>query len=280
MEGNWRIGQFSARVGVAAVTLRAWERRYALLRPARTAAGYRLYTPEDEQRVRAMQAQMALGVAPGEAAVLALRQVGDVATTPEESRRALLAAVAAYDAEGIDDVLARVLAAGRLTALRDVVLPAMAAVGDEWARRELSVGQEHLCTHLVERRLLALAGDWDKGRGPRALLACPSGERHSLGLLCFGLALAEHGWRVSYLGADTPLADVAEAAGRLGPELVVLAALDQAPLRAGRTGIAQLARAHPTAIGGAGASRALAGEVGCRHLASDPVGAAGEIAAD
>src|SRR3954453_18867748 len=101
MEGNWRIGQFSARVGVAAGTLRAWGRRYGLLRPARTAAGYRLYTPEDEQRVRAMQAQMALGVAPAEAAVLAVRQVGDVATPPEESRRALLAAVAAYDAEGI-----------------------------------------------------------------------------------------------------------------------------------------------------------------------------------
>src|SRR4051812_49879170 len=98
MEGNWRIGQFSARVGVAAVTLRAWERRYGLLRPARTAAGYRLYTPEDERRVRAMQAQMALGVAPAEAAVLAVRGGGDGATTPEESRRALLARVAADDA--------------------------------------------------------------------------------------------------------------------------------------------------------------------------------------
>jgi DNA-binding transcriptional MerR regulator len=279
MDGNWRIGQFAARVGVAAVTLRAWERRYGLLRPGRTPAGYRLYTPLDEQRVRAMQAHMAIGVAAAEAAELAIRDVAGDAVAPEESRAELLRAVAAYDARGVDSVLARVLADGRVAALRDVVLPAMASVGDEWARRELSVGQEHLCTHLVERRLLALASAWNEGPGPLALLACPSGERHSLGLVCFGLALADHGWRVSYLGADTPVSDVREAGDRLGPQLVVLAALDPTPLRAGREGIAGLARAHRTAIGGAGASQALADQVGCRYLAADPVGAAAEVAA-
>src|SRR3954454_6326194 len=177
MDATWRIGQFSSRVGVAAVTLRAWERRYGLLQPERTAAGYRLYTTRDEERVRAMQARMARGVAAAEAADMAIRDVGAVVPAPEQACRALLRAVAAYDARGIDDVLGRALAAGRLAALRDVVLPAMASVGDAGPPRELSDGQHHLCTHLVERRLMAIAGSWDDGDGPRALLACPGGER-------------------------------------------------------------------------------------------------------
>lgn len=45
------IGELSQRTGVNSITLRAWERRYALLKPARTAKGHRLYTAEDVERV-------------------------------------------------------------------------------------------------------------------------------------------------------------------------------------------------------------------------------------
>ena len=277
MDGNWRIGQFSARVGVAAVTLRAWERRYGLLHPDRTPSGYRLYTQADEDRVHAMQAGIVRGLAAAEAAAAAIREVGAPDVCAESSREELLRAVAAYDPAAVDAVLERTLAAGRVAALRDVVLPALASVGDRWERRELSVAQEHMATHLVERRLLAMTTDWDEGTGPRALLACPGGEQHSLGLVCFGIALAQRGWRISYLGADCPPAEVQEAAARLGAELVVMAALMAGPMRAARGGITSLAAAHRTVIAGAGASAALAAETGCGYMAGDPIGAAEEV---
>src|SRR4051794_20235491 len=201
-ETGWRIGQFAARVGVVDETLRAWERRYGLLQPARTESGYRLYTPHDEDRVRLMQAHMRRGMAPAQAARLAVAEVASPTAPPSQLREQLLDAVAAYDAEAIDAALEQAFATGRVPAVRDVVLPVLAEVGERWAEAQVTVGQEHLTTHLVERRLLAIARDWDEGGGPQALLACPSGERHTLGLVCFGIALAEHGWRISYLGAD------------------------------------------------------------------------------
>lgn len=53
--GALRIGKFARRVGVSPELLRAWERRYGLLRPIRTEGGFRLYTDDDAQRVERMK---------------------------------------------------------------------------------------------------------------------------------------------------------------------------------------------------------------------------------
>ncbi|MDT7539493.1 MAG: MerR family transcriptional regulator, light-induced transcriptional regulator [Actinomycetota bacterium] len=50
-----RIGELSRRVGVGVSTLRAWERRFGLLAPTRSASGQRLYADPDVMRVQAVQ---------------------------------------------------------------------------------------------------------------------------------------------------------------------------------------------------------------------------------
>ncbi|MDQ6615479.1 MAG: MerR family transcriptional regulator [Actinomycetota bacterium] len=66
--GALRIGELSHRTGVGVPALRAWESRYRLLRPSRTAGGQRLYSAEDEARVRQVQRLVSEGVAVGAAA--------------------------------------------------------------------------------------------------------------------------------------------------------------------------------------------------------------------
>jgi methanogenic corrinoid protein MtbC1 len=109
-------------------------------------------------------------------------------------------------------------------------------------------------------------------------LACPSGERHDLGLICFGIALRGHGWRITYLGADTPQSTLIEAAAQLTPNLIVLAATKSSWLRA----LAREARTAtvPIAIAGRGSTRRLADELGATLLDVDPVAAATRVAAD
>ena len=67
-----RIGALSRRVGVSPELLRAWEQRYGLLQPSRSAGGFRLYSTADEARVRAMQRHLGTGLPAAEAARLAL----------------------------------------------------------------------------------------------------------------------------------------------------------------------------------------------------------------
>lgn len=81
---RWRIGVLAARVGVSETVLRAWETRYGLLKPARTAAGYRLYGPEDERRAQAMVQARSRGVPAAQAAAEVL--AADRARLPVEAR--------------------------------------------------------------------------------------------------------------------------------------------------------------------------------------------------
>src|SRR5665811_1709010 len=70
--GVLRIGELSRRVGVSEHVLRAWESRYGLLSPARSNGGFRLYSEDDENRVRRMQAHLADGLAAAQAASAAI----------------------------------------------------------------------------------------------------------------------------------------------------------------------------------------------------------------
>jgi methanogenic corrinoid protein MtbC1 len=108
-------------------------------------------------------------------------------------------------------------------------------------------------------------------------LVCPSGELHDLGLICFGIALRGYGWRITYLGADTPQTTLVEAAAQLTPNLIVLAATKSSRLRA-LAGEARTATL-PIAVAGRGATRKVADELGATLLDVDPVTAATRVAA-
>jgi DNA-binding transcriptional MerR regulator len=286
-----RIGELGRRVGVRPETLRAWERRYRLLSPERSAAGYRLYSAGDEKRVREMLGWMSRGVAASEAAKLAGAPVG-AAPAAERRPRAdgqpalavamldLIAALQRFDEEGAHRILDEAFARFSLeTVLSELVLPVLAEVGDRWSRGDVSVGEEHFCTEVLRGRLLSLARGWGAGEGPLAVLSCPPGERHDLGVVVFGLALREQGWRIAFLGADTPMATLADAAERLDPELVVSAAVDPERFETAGADIRDLAGAHPLALAGAGATAETARSLGAGHLDKPPVAAAVSLAA-
>jgi MerR family transcriptional regulator, light-induced transcriptional regulator len=293
-----RVGELARRVGVSPETLRAWERRYGVLQPARTPGGYRVYDAEDELRARRMRELIASGWAAGEAAqaIAATTEAVDghatvvtgddpagltagavlaIAGTHNHGGDELLPALLGFDCHAAQMAFDRVFAVRSMdAALRDVVLPALQEVGDRWARGEITVAHEHFATELIGGRLRSLGWEWDSGLGPRAILACPATERHDIGLLCCALALHYRGWRVTYLGPDTP-ADALEAAvDAVDPEIVIIGAVQRTPLRLAAPALAQLATRVPVAVGGAGVNPELAAAAGAQLLHDDPISAA------
>lgn len=283
-----RIGELARRTGVRAETIRAWERRYDVVSPARTEGGFRLYSPAHEDRIRAMRELIAQGVAPAQAAERVRRGAAtvpsaSVATTgsPDIDAARLNEALLAYDEEKADAVLDRALAAFTVDVVTGaVILPAMADIGDRWARGEVSIAQEHFATHVVRGRMLGLARGWGAGYGPRAVLACPPGELHDLGLIAFGLSLHNRGWRVVFLGPDTPVEMIIEATRRLDPAIVVLSSTDPDLVAQAEDGLRQAARLRPLWIGGAGASEPLAASLGAGFLGGRPAEAAVRLASE
>jgi DNA-binding transcriptional MerR regulator/methylmalonyl-CoA mutase cobalamin-binding subunit len=281
-----RIGELSRRSGVRAELLRAWEERYRLLSPSRTAGGFRLYGADDEQRVRLMLQHLAVGIAAAEAAQLVLAEhVAAVsAPNPRSSPPLAVDGELRLALDGFDDVAAhaaldRAFSAFGLDAtLREIIVPFLQELGERWSRGSASIAQEHFATALLRGRLLGLARGWGSGLGPLAVLACVPGDEHDLGLICFALALRERGWRIAYLGPNTPTETTADAARRMRANLVVLAASDAALVSDSEQGIQDLARATPLALGGNGASAYTASRLGAQYLADDPVSAAATVA--
>jgi DNA-binding transcriptional MerR regulator len=259
VQGVLRIGELSKRVDVSPELLRAWERRYGLLRPTRSAGGLRLYSADDVERVRRMQELLAEGFAAAQAAELALAsdsaEPGAPADAVASMRAELAEALDEFDEPAAQATLDRLLAVVTIeTLLSEVVLPYLADLGERWERGEVSVAQEHFASTVLRGRLLGLARGWGRGLGPVAVLSCLPGEQHDLGLLSFGLALRARGWRIVYLGPDSPIETVIETCDRLEPSLVVLAAVTAERLQPVRNQIRRLTRRHRVALGGAAAS--------------------------
>lgn len=281
-DSHLRIGELSRRSGVTPELLRAWERRYGLVRPTRSSGGLRLYSADDLERVRLMRRYLADGIAAAEAAALASGAAASEdasASAPvldaARVRRDLGRALEAFDEPEAQTLLDRLLAVATIDAvLREIVLPYLQDVGARWERGALSVAQEHFASNVLRGRLLGLARDWGRGVGPRAVLACAPGERHDIGLLAFGLALHARGWRVHYLGSDTPLESISEAADALAPSLLVLSAVTAERFHPLQAELADLARRYPLALAGAGAQDLALDGADLLCLAGDPVAAA------
>ncbi len=289
-----RIGELARRAGIPASTLRAWERRYGIVEPARTESGYRLYSAADERRLRAMVELITQGLAPAEAAaqVIAAAPTPDgrgagQADAPEEPagegfgalREELIERLRAFDEVGAHAVLDRALAAyGAENLVHELVLPTLRRTGEMWEDGSVSVGQEHFGTLLIRGRILALGRGWSEGEGPLLLLACAPGERHDLPLVAFGLTMRRRGFRIALLGADTPLETLADTAMRLRPERVVLSVTSAEPA-AGLAAAIPLQLGSPVAIGGAAATPELAHAIEAELLPAPMLDASEYLAA-
>jgi DNA-binding transcriptional MerR regulator len=285
--GYLRIGQLARRTGVSPELLRAWEQRYGLLQPTRSAGGFRLYSAADEARVQRMQRLVSGGLAAAQAAHLILSRepvpgtASASATILEDAAGNLVASLDRLDEQAANTALDRLFAAYTVeTVLRVVLIPYLHRLGERWETGEISVAQEHFASNLLRVRLLGLAQGWGQGQGPGAILACLPGEHHELGLLVFGVALRRRGWRITYLGTNSPISAVADTARSLRPAVVVLLSINPDNFLDHAQQIEQLANQVPVVIAGPGATVAAARQTQTRLLDQDPVSAAETIDRD
>ena len=285
--GYLRIGQLAKRTGVSPELLRAWEQRYGLLQPTRTPGGFRLYSAADEARVQHMQSLVSGGLAAAQAAELILSRepapgtVSTSATILDQEAGNLSASLDRLDEQAANTALDRLFSAYTVeTVLQDAVLPYLHRLGERWEADEASVAQEHFASNLLRGRLLGLAQGWGQGHGPGAVLACLPGEQHELGLLVFGVALSRRGWRITYLGTNSPIGAVADIARSLPPAVVVLLSINPDNFLDHAREIEKLARQVPVLIAGTGATPEAARQTHTRALDQDPVSAAQVIDRD
>lgn len=228
-ERVYEIHEVAQLTGMQPARLRVWERRYAVVRPARQANGYRAYSAEQVALLRAFARLIGNGVRIGD---LVARPVEEVLAQAEGRDRSgspqamLLDAIKAFDREALESLVAQQIALRGLRGFAEsVVVPLAQDVGDLWALGRLPVSAEHLASEVIVH---ALKGGLRAARSGRGLIvcACLPEERHEWGILTTAATLQEGGWRVQYLGPDLPVPDLLEAVWKLRPEVVGISAND------------------------------------------------------
>ena len=275
------IGVVSERTQLSQDVLRVWERRYNVVEPGRSASGQRLYSDADIERLRLLGRATEMGRTISQVATFTTPDLARMVREDEEARgrtnrerpgdvagellEPALARTLALDGTGLHALLWRaILALGLPSFLDAVAAPLLIRIGEEWHAGRLSPAHEHLASAVVQRVITSAMQTLMVAPGaPNLLVATPAGERHEIGAVLAAATAAAEGWRVTYLGADLPAADIADAAIRTDANAVGLSIVFAPDPSRIADEINALRQALPVSIPlliGGGASAQFAGE--------------------
>ncbi|GDX82822.1 MerR family transcriptional regulator [Deltaproteobacteria bacterium] len=255
---SYRIKTVAELTGIPRNTILAWERRYDLLEPRRSDAGYRIYDDSDVAYLRELKGLVDSGVAISEAisriAASERNSLPSVVARPDLVS-GLLAALLHFDGNAALPFLRRLDQLPFAEAMQEVWRPLLREVGRLWEVGEISVAQEHFAAGVARAALAAMLRSLDTTRdgAVEVVCACLPGEAHDIPLLAVAVELSLAGWHVIWLGADVPLADLCGLVTRQAPAVVCLSAIGERPphevLAACRAVVAS-AEATIVAVGG------------------------------
>ncbi len=279
--GYHPIGVAAERTGLNPHVIRVWERRYRAVEPARTDSGRRLYSDADIERLRLMALATAAGRGISQVARLPVSELTGLVHDDEEARRRLVntdgalasrataavtsdvarakARAQALDGAGLEQVLRRSAAlVGAGAFLDGVATPLLRQVSDERRAGQLAPSVEQLVLVAVRRviegivPILIVSGD-----GPNLLVATPVSDRHEIEAVMAAAVAAIEGWRVTYLGPNVPVSEIAMAAASTSARAVSVTvprgASEDLLLHGLRALRVQLAARVPLLVGGPGA---------------------------
>jgi DNA-binding transcriptional MerR regulator/methylmalonyl-CoA mutase cobalamin-binding subunit len=229
----YSIKAVAQATGLTVETLRAWERRYAVVTPVRDTSGRRVYGPEDVLRLRRLREATERGHPISRLAPLDDERLAALLDAPADQRsqgtaHALVDRIleAAAEFRAVDCEQAITLAIATLPPPRlvaEVLQPLLREVGERWHRGEWSIAQERMVTKIVTRHVGLMLDAYDRAaRRESVVFATLQGERHELGLLMSAMICASRGFKVHYLGADLPAVEIARFARELGASVIAL----------------------------------------------------------
>ncbi len=108
----------------------------------------------------------------------------------------------------------------------EIIRPAMVRIGEEWMQGKLEINREHLASNAIVEALIRLGSQLyhKPDNGLSAVCACVEGDHHEIGLRMVAYALEAEGWKVHYLGANTPVSTIRDFLKQRKPELMCISA--------------------------------------------------------
>jgi methanogenic corrinoid protein MtbC1 len=240
---KYTIKTVSSQTGIRPITLRAWERRYALLSPHRSDNHYRLYSDRDVAVLRWIKSRVDSGMSissavrefrdfekkeawPEAMPVLqplpSQHQVNPPVYFAEQLSKVLLR----HDETTATDLLGEAHAIFDLTTIcLEIIIPCLVEIGNAWHRNEIRIADEHFASTYLRGKLMSLLQAYPNRRNmPYIITGTAPSELHEIGSLILSVLLRRDGYRVEYLGPDVPVEDLVDYARFEHPAMICLSA--------------------------------------------------------
>jgi excisionase family DNA binding protein len=224
-------------LNVSEATIKRWADD-GVLKPEKTVGGHRRFGIESIGRLRGQRNLQ------GEAT--AVTQVVQKKRKPLPSPDEFLRLILAGDELETGAVLVDAyLAHHSLDAIFETtVTQAMHSIGNLWLEGSVTVAEEHLATRVVLTAIQKLRAVIvpHKSNGLSAICCAAEGELHELVVHLIEIILESKGWRVTNLGANTPLFSLQKMVSKQRPQLVCISADAILNVDRATTEFAQLSR--------------------------------------
>lgn len=232
-----------SRTGLKPETIRAWERRYGAVRPARTPGGTRQFSEEDVARLLHLKTLrdrgrdlLQIAKLPTErlAAMVDAEREHESEQAPRqappplnEEQERYIAAIERLDAREASALLRSLTQGlGNVELLVRIAIPLMWQVGYRWAEGTLGVAQEHMVSAQLRQLLLGRLEQIEVPEGaPKLLFTTPAGQPHEFGILAGSVAAKESGFDVLYLGPELPSEEIIWAVAQSKADVLVLSVI-------------------------------------------------------
>ena len=229
-ESEITVGELARRLGVAPATLRTWARRYGLGPSGHEVGSHRRYDCVDVARISVMRRLVISGVAPKEAALIAVdadvSEAENLPTIKFEERseivEVILKALESLDISFVNEIIRReILANGVVVTWVEILTPTLIKVGEEWSRTGLGISNEHLLTEILTKIFREVSAEIENPVNAKPIvLAAIGDELHSLALHALLAALAERNIQAHFFGPRTPVDSLVEVVRKIAPPVV------------------------------------------------------------
>ncbi len=238
------IKTVATQTGLTQFTIRAWEKRYAVVTPLRTETNRRLYSDADISRLMLLRLATEAGHSigrianlPTEALLERIGTEGTIAQPSEISEEVIsqetslrfyiascITAIKQFQAQALESTLfAASVAFSQPVFLEKLITPLMQEIGEQWKAGTLRVAHEHLATAVVRTLLGNICQGSDIAPTmPNLVIATPRGQLHEIGALIAGTTAAAQGWQVTYLGPNLPAEEIVGCVGQNGAKAIGL----------------------------------------------------------
>lgn len=228
---SYSIKELENLSGIKAHTIRIWEKRYSIIKPARTDTNIRCYCDNDLKSLLNIAILNRYGMRISDISKLSdseitekVINVSSDSSNAENNIENLIVAMVEMDEYKFDRILSRyIMHEGFENSVIRVIFPFFEKIGLLWQTGSINPAHEHFVSNLFRQKLMVAIDNivvTESQAAKKFLLFLPEAEYHELALLFYNYLIKKSGKLVYYLGSSVPFEDVVETSKMVNPDFL------------------------------------------------------------